>query len=73
MSSDACQPPVCSEAAKPDRFWSESSAPIPRLGGAEIDEGITVFGRPESIHSKQGGDGMPVADICCKAKISQAT
>jgi putative transposase len=43
---------------------------IPWLGGAESDEGIAVFGRPEG---KQGADGMPVADICRKAGISQAT
>ncbi len=37
----------CSEPAKLDRFWLEFSAAIPRLGGAESDEGIEVFGRPE--------------------------
>ena len=46
---------------------------IPWLGGAESDEGLEVFGRPEGVHFKQGADGMPVADICRKAGISQAT
>ena len=41
----------CSEAAKLDRFWVEFSAAIPRLGGAESDEGFAVFGRPEGVHS----------------------
>ena len=44
----------CSEAAKLDRFWLEFSAVIPRLGGAEIDEGFEVFGRPEGVHSQAG-------------------
>src|SRR5262245_61244032 len=43
---------LCSEAAKLDRFWLESSALIPWLGGAQRDEGIEVFGRPEGIHSQ---------------------
>src|ERR1700689_856096 len=33
---------TCSEAAKLDRFWVEFSAVIPRLGGAESDEGFAV-------------------------------
>jgi hypothetical protein len=49
------------------------SAPIPRLGGAESDEGLAVFGRPEGVHLQQGNDGIAVADICRKAGISQAT
>ena len=32
-------------------FWLESSALIPWLGGAESDEGLEVFGRPEGVHS----------------------
>jgi hypothetical protein len=43
---------LCSEAAKLDRFWLESSASIPWLGGAESDEGIEIFGRPEGVHSQ---------------------
>jgi hypothetical protein len=31
---------VCSEPRKLDRFWLEFSAVIPRLGGAESDEGL---------------------------------
>jgi DNA modification methylase len=42
----------CSEAAKLDRFWVEFSAVIPRLGGADIDEGFAVFGRPEGVYSQ---------------------
>jgi hypothetical protein len=44
----------CSEAAKLDRFWLEFSAVIPWLGGAESDEGIEVFGRPEGVYSQTG-------------------
>jgi hypothetical protein len=28
---------------------------IPRLGGAENDEGLEVFGRPEGVYSEAGG------------------
>ena len=45
------QQTVCSEAANLDRFWLEFSALIPWLGGAESDEGLEVFGRPEGVHS----------------------
>jgi putative transposase len=45
----------CSEPAKLDRFWLESSASIPRLGGAESDEGLEVFGRPEGVHFEARG------------------
>ena len=51
-----------------------------RLRGAEDDEGIEVFAsRPfgsdaqKAFILKQGADGIPVADICRKAGISQAT
>ena len=44
----------CSEPRKLDRFWLEFSAVIPRLGGAESDEGIEIFGRPEGVHSEAG-------------------
>jgi hypothetical protein len=47
--------PLCSEAAKLDRFWLESSALIPWLGGAQRDEGIEVFGRPEGVYSQARG------------------
>ena len=46
---------------------------IPWLGGAESDEGIEVFGPQKAFILKQGTDGMPVADVCRKAAISQAT
>jgi hypothetical protein len=43
----------------------ELSAPIPRgLGGAEDDEGITMFGRPGGV------TGVPVVEICRKVGIS---
>ena len=45
---------MCSEPRKLDRFWLEFSALIPWLGGAESDEGIEVFGRPEGVHSEAG-------------------
>jgi hypothetical protein len=32
----------CSEPGKLDRFWLEFSAVIPRLRGAESDEGLEV-------------------------------
>ena len=41
-------------------------------GRSGDDEGIAVFGQKAFI-LKQGADGMPVADICRKAGISQAT
>ncbi len=44
---------------------------IPWLGGAENDEGLEIF--EKAFILKQGADGMPVADICRKAGISQAT
>jgi hypothetical protein len=46
--------PACSEAAKLDRFWLEFSVVIPRLGGAESDEGLEIFGRPEGVYSQAG-------------------
>jgi putative transposase len=48
-------------------------AKLPWLEGAESDEGIEVFGRPDGVHSEAGADGVPVAEICRKAGISQAT
>ena len=33
-------------------FWPEFSALFPWLGGAESDEGLEVFGRPEGVHSE---------------------
>ena len=45
---------------------------IPLAGRSGDDEGVEIFGGVEDVHS-QGADGMPVADICRKAGISQAT
>ena len=45
---------ACSEAAKLDRFWLEFSVLIPWLGGAENDEGLAIFGRPEGVHPEAG-------------------
>jgi putative transposase len=43
-------------------------------GGAEDDESLEVLGRTEGIYFEAGSrDGVPVADICRKAGISQAT
>ena len=58
---------------KLDRFWLEFSAVIPRLGGAEGDEGIEIFRRREGVYFEAGADGMPVADIRRKAGINRAT
>ena len=44
----------CSETAKLDRFWLEFSAVILSAGGAENDESLEVFGRPEGVHSQAG-------------------
>jgi hypothetical protein len=44
----------CSEAAKLDRFWLESSAPIPRLEGAHDDEGIEVFRDADRVRVEAG-------------------
>jgi putative transposase len=43
------------------------------LGGAESDEGIEISDAQTAFILKPGADGMPVADICRKAEISQAT
>src|SRR5580704_2831552 len=40
------------ETSKLDRFRLEFSALIPWLGGAESDEGLEVFGRPEGVYSE---------------------
>jgi len=45
---------ICSETAKLDRFWLEFSAVILSAGGAENDESLEVFGRPEGVHSQAG-------------------
>ena len=42
----------CSEPLKQDLFWLEFSAMIPRPGGAESNEGLEVFGRPEGVYSQ---------------------
>jgi len=36
---------------------------IPRLGGAESDEGLEILDVQKVFILKQGADGMPVADI----------
>jgi putative transposase len=46
---------------------------IPRLGGAEDDEGIEVSDAQKPFILKQGADGIPVAEICRRAGISQAS
>src|ERR1700730_7081 len=50
------------ETSKLDRFWLEFSALIPWLGGAESDEGLEVFGRPEGVYilkRSAGGGHLP--------------
>jgi putative transposase len=64
-----------------DRFWLEFSALGSWAGnGADDDEGLTVFASrtfgsdaQKAFILKQGQDGVPVAEICRKAGISQAT
>jgi hypothetical protein len=70
----------CSETAKLDRFWVEFSAVIPKAGGDSQgwEERRTMkasgfSNAQKAFILKQGADGMPVADICRKAGISQAT
>ena len=42
--------------------------------GAENDEGIEVHGSArQAFVLKQGEEGTPVAEVCRKAEISQAT
>src|SRR3954451_24788325 len=64
---------ICSEPTKLDRFWLEFSAPIPWLGGAESMKASKFSDAQKAFILKQGSDGVPVADICRKAGISQAT
>jgi hypothetical protein len=48
--------------------------PDSQAGGAENDKGFKVLGRPEGAFIlKEAADGVPVADICRKVGISQAT
>jgi hypothetical protein len=56
-----------------ERFWLEFSAWSPRLGKAESHEGMRFFDAQKAFILKQGSDGMPVADVCRKPSISQAT
>jgi putative transposase len=46
---------------------------FPWLGGAEDDEGLEFSDAQKAFILKQGNDGVPVAEICRKAGISQAT
>jgi putative transposase len=46
---------------------------IPWLGGAENMKASRFSDTQKAFILKQGADGMPVADICRKAGISQAT
>ena len=62
-----------SETAKLDRFWLEFSALIPRLGGAKTMKASKFSDAQKAFILKQGADGVPVAEICRKAGISQAT
>jgi transposase len=66
-------PLPCSKPIKLDRFWLEVSDLIPRLGGTEDHEGLEVSDAHKAFILKQGADGVPVADICRKVGISQAT
>jgi transposase-like protein len=46
---------------------------IPWAGGAETMKASKFSDAQKAFILKQGADGMPVADICRKAGISQAT
>jgi hypothetical protein len=64
---------VCSEPTKLDRFWLESSAPIPQAGRSSAMKASRFSDAQKAFILRQGADGMPVADVCRKAGISQAT
>jgi putative transposase len=64
----------CSETVELDRFWLEFSAVIPWLGEERKAMKASRFSDAQKAFIlKQGADGMPVADLCRKAGISQAT
>lgn len=46
---------------------------IPWLGGAEDEKASKFSEAQKAFILKQGADGVPVAEICRKAGISQAT
>jgi putative transposase len=54
-------------------FWLEFFAPIPPAGRSEEHESFEVSDARKAFILKQGNDGIPVADICRSAGISQAT
>jgi putative transposase len=56
-----------------DRFWLEFSAVIPWLEERRTMKASKFSDAQKAFILKQGADGMPVADICRKAGISQAT
>ena len=45
----------------------------PFLGGGEFHEEIEVHGGTDRLHSEAAEDGTPVAEVCRKAGISDAT
>jgi hypothetical protein len=63
----------CSEPTKLDRFWLEFSAPIPGWEERRAMKASKFSDAQKAFILKQGSDGIPVADICRKAGISQAT
>jgi putative transposase len=63
----------CSETGKLDRFWLEFSAVIPLAGRSGAMKASRFSEAQKAFILKQGADGMPVADLCRKAGISQAT
>ena len=51
-----------------------ASAPIPQLGGAQSDEGIEIFGRPEGVHPEATRRGLRIwREICWRAGSRCAT
>jgi len=65
---------VCSAPQKLDRFWLDFSALISRLEeGAKAMKASKFSDAQKAFILKQGDDGVPIAEICRKAGISQAT
>jgi hypothetical protein len=53
IGKEVRRPAACSEPRKLDRFWLESPAPMSRLGGAQSNEGLEVFGRPVTAPARR--------------------
>lgn len=74
MGSDDGLGSPCSACRKLNHLQLEFSAPLSRLGEERKRMKASNFtDAQKAFILKQGEDGMPVAEICRKAGISQAT